>query len=114
MNPLEDVIVAIKPIVPTLPWQIPNSIRPLDVTMPLGTSMPNEFTNVDPTGQPATVLNSLVNFGWEYVWHCHLLGHEENDMMRSGRVRRGAGGSDGSLRDRHERRLHGYPRCGDL
>jgi hypothetical protein len=24
----------------------------------------------------------LVNFGWEYVWHCHLLGHEENDMMR--------------------------------
>ena len=20
--------------------------------------------------------------GWEYVWHCHLLGHEENDMMR--------------------------------
>ena len=83
MNPLEDVIVAIKPIVPTLPWQIPNSIRPLDVTMPLGTSMPNEFTNVDPTGQPATVLNSLVNFGWEYVWHCHLLGHEENDMMRS-------------------------------
>ena len=24
----------------------------------------------------------LTNFGWEYVWHCHLLGHEENDMMR--------------------------------
>jgi hypothetical protein len=23
-----------------------------------------------------------VDFGWEYVWHCHLLGHEENDMMR--------------------------------
>ena len=23
-----------------------------------------------------------MNFGWEYVWHCHLLGHEENDMMR--------------------------------
>jgi FtsP/CotA-like multicopper oxidase with cupredoxin domain len=83
MNPLEDVIVAIKPIVPTLPWQLPNSIRALDVTMPLGMSMPNEFLNIDPTGQPATVTNSLVNFGWEYVWHCHLLGHEENDMMRS-------------------------------
>ena len=26
--------------------------------------------------------NQLVNFGWEYVWHCHLLGHEENIMMR--------------------------------
>ena len=24
----------------------------------------------------------MYNFGWEYVWHCHLLGHEENDMMR--------------------------------
>jgi hypothetical protein len=25
----------------------------------------------------------VVNFGWEYVWHCHILGHEENDMMRA-------------------------------
>jgi len=24
----------------------------------------------------------MVNLGWEFVWHCHLLGHEENDMMR--------------------------------
>ncbi len=24
----------------------------------------------------------ITNFGREYVWHCHLLGHEENDMMR--------------------------------
>ena len=24
----------------------------------------------------------MYNFGWEYVWHCHILGHEENDMMR--------------------------------
>ncbi len=24
----------------------------------------------------------MVNFGWEYVWHCHILSHEENDMMR--------------------------------
>jgi hypothetical protein len=23
-----------------------------------------------------------VNYGWEYVWHCHILGHEENDFMR--------------------------------
>jgi spore coat protein A len=20
--------------------------------------------------------------GWEYVWHCHILEHEEHDMMR--------------------------------
>jgi hypothetical protein len=40
------------------------------------------FTNVDPSGNPVTVTNDYVNFGWEYVWHCHILGHEENDMMR--------------------------------
>ena len=27
--------------------------------------------------------NHLVNFGWEYVRHCHILSHEEMDMMRS-------------------------------
>ena len=26
--------------------------------------------------------NQVVNFGWEYVWHCHILSHEEMDMMR--------------------------------
>ncbi len=26
--------------------------------------------------------NQMVNFGHEYVWHCHILSHEENDMMR--------------------------------
>jgi len=25
----------------------------------------------------------MANFGWEYVWHCHILSHEENDMMRA-------------------------------
>jgi hypothetical protein len=81
MNPLEDIIIAVRPVAQTLPWQLPNSIRLLDPTMPLGTTGP-QFFNVDPTGQPATVVNALVNFGYEYVWHCHLLGHEENDMMR--------------------------------
>ena len=46
MNPLEDCIVAFRPVAPKV------------------------FTNI------------ITNFGWEYVWHCHLLGHEENDMMR--------------------------------
>ena len=81
MNPLEDAIVAFKPRAPTLPFKLPDSVRPLDVTMPLGSNM--GFTNIDPiTGNPITVLNTMVNYGWEYVWHCHLLGHEENDMMR--------------------------------
>ena len=40
------------------------------------------FTNVDPLGNPVTVTNQMCNFGWEFVDHCHILGHEENDMMR--------------------------------
>lgn len=80
MNPLEDIIVALRPIVPDLPFDLPNSIRPLDVTMPVGST--KGFGNVDPTNEPAPVSNQLINFGWEYIWHCHLLGHEENIMMR--------------------------------
>jgi len=86
MSPLEDVFVAIKPIVPNLPWPLPNSIRPLDVTSALEAGPPTvahpQYTNVDPNGNPVNVFNHLINFGWEYVYHCHLLGHEENDMMR--------------------------------
>ena len=81
VNPLQDTIVALRPIKLTnVPFPLPNSIRPLDVTKPIGSSM--GFTNKDPLGNPVTVTNELTNFGWEYVWHCHLLGHEENDMMR--------------------------------
>jgi hypothetical protein len=81
-NPLEDIIVALRPIIPNVPFDLPNSIRALDPTMPVGSAMPNEFHNVDPINEPATVTNAVINFGWEYVWHCHLLGHEENIMMR--------------------------------
>ena len=41
------------------------------------------FNNVDQNGDPTTAItNELVNFGWEYVYHCHILSHEEMDMMR--------------------------------
>ena len=32
--------------------------------------------------QLTAIVNQLVNFGWEYVYHCHILSHEEMDMMR--------------------------------
>ena len=87
MRPLEDIIVAMRPITPNLPpaWgELPNSIRPLDPTTPLGSATTTiQYHNIDPTNLPAPVINHLVNYGWEYVWHCHLLGHEENDMMRA-------------------------------
>jgi hypothetical protein len=81
MNPLEDIVVAFRAATQNLPWQIPNSKRFMDVTQVAGSSA--QFTNVDPANQPAVVTNTSINFGWEYVWHCHILGHEENDMMRA-------------------------------
>jgi FtsP/CotA-like multicopper oxidase with cupredoxin domain len=80
MNPLEDCIVALRPVAPKVPFGVPDSVRPLDPAMPLGST--EEFKGVDPNGNPVTVTNELTNFGWEYVWHCHILSHEEMDMMR--------------------------------
>jgi FtsP/CotA-like multicopper oxidase with cupredoxin domain len=81
MNPLEDIIVALRPYAPKLPFGVPVSTRPNDVTNPSdGTYTYQTLSPVD--GGQVAVINTPVNFGWEYVWHCHLLGHEENDMMR--------------------------------
>lgn len=79
MNPLEDAIVALRPILPTVPFSMSDSVRLLNPAMPSG----SVFQSIDPvTNQMVNVTNELTNFGHEYVWHCHLLGHEENDMMR--------------------------------
>ncbi|MEN6336233.1 MAG: hypothetical protein ABFE01_18420, partial [Phycisphaerales bacterium] len=80
MNPLEDCIVALRPASPKSPFGVPDSVRYLDPTMPPGWA---GFKNVDPlTGNPVTITNEIRNFGWEYMWHCHILSHEEMDMMR--------------------------------
>ena len=81
MNPLEDIIVAVRSVAPKFPFGLPESTRLLAPALPLGSTM--GFTQIDPTtGNPAVVSNVMANFGWEYVWHCHILGHEENDFMR--------------------------------
>ncbi|HET8600891.1 MAG TPA: multicopper oxidase domain-containing protein, partial [Segeticoccus sp.] len=81
MSPLEDTIVALRPIIPEVPFEVPNSIRALNPMMPLGDT--TGFNNIDPQGNPTTpIANTLANFGWEYVIHCHILSHEEMDMMR--------------------------------
>jgi hypothetical protein len=91
VSPLEDTIVALRPIVPTLPFAVPDSVRPLNPMMPLGArgdvNGPNGteagFNNTDTNGNPiAPVVNVMANFDWEYVFHCHILSHEEMDMMR--------------------------------
>jgi hypothetical protein len=82
MNPLEDVLVAVRAKKPaTGGFGLPMSKRLRDPSQPAG--VPMGFTQVNPlTGMPAVVVNQEDNFGWEYVWHCHILGHEENDFMR--------------------------------
>jgi hypothetical protein len=82
-NPMEDIIVALKPQMMVLPFPLPQSVRPLDPSTPVG-STTNFFPIAPPAGIPAVaqLVNDSTNFGYEYVWHCHLLGHEENDMMR--------------------------------
>jgi FtsP/CotA-like multicopper oxidase with cupredoxin domain len=98
MSPLEDVYVAAKAIRPAAPFGLPTSKRLLDPSQAMGSKV--MFTNLDPvTGQTPTFQRQLVNginqnvptadysnqmtdFDNEYVWHCHILGHEENDFMR--------------------------------
>jgi len=104
VSPLEDTTVALRPIIPKLPWEIPNSIRALSPMDPL-------FDGADPLNpqlgdhgvlasatladllaigippsngqaEPVDIVNHMVNFGWEYVFHCHILSHEEMDMMQ--------------------------------
>jgi hypothetical protein len=93
VSPLEDTIVAVRPIVPTLPFGVPDSHRVLNPMMPLhakgdlnGAQNGQEagFNNTGTDGNPlaAPVSNEVVDMGWEYVYHCHILSHEEMDMMR--------------------------------
>jgi FtsP/CotA-like multicopper oxidase with cupredoxin domain len=84
-HPFEDIIIALRPAATDmqLPFTIPNSMRLLDPTVPLGST--GIFSPVAPPPGVAAVAqttNVVNSYGWEYVWHCHLLGHEENDMMR--------------------------------
>ena len=89
VNPLEHTIIALRPNIPTdlqVPFEVPNSVRLIDPTMPVGAVLtpPPPSGWFDPLGNPINqVTNHYVNFGWEYVYHCHILAHEEMDMMHA-------------------------------
>jgi FtsP/CotA-like multicopper oxidase with cupredoxin domain len=89
VNPLEVTYLAMRPTVPTpsqIPFEVPNSVRLIDPTLPEGTPLipPPPAGWFDPQGNAINqILNHYVDFGWEYVWHCHILSHEEMDMMHS-------------------------------
>lgn len=98
MNPLEDVYVAVKASHPVTPFGIPKSTRLLDpsqgVNAQLGFTQVDALTGRAPSNQTylvngistsvptAAYSNQYTDFDNEYVWHCHILGHEENDFMR--------------------------------
>lgn len=87
VNPLEHTIVALRPNIPKpsqVPFEVPNSVRLIDPTMPEGAVLtpPPPAGWFDPLGNAINqITNHYVNFGWEYVCHCHILAHEEMDMM---------------------------------
>jgi FtsP/CotA-like multicopper oxidase with cupredoxin domain len=89
ISPLEITFLAMKPIIPSpaqVPFEVPNSVRLIDPTLPLNAPLiaPPPAGWIDPQGVNINqILNHPVNFGWEYVWHCHILAHEEMDMMHS-------------------------------
>lgn len=80
MNPLEIDFVALRPMSQNLPFPVPDSAHLFDVTRPAG--LDTVMSTADPANGAAPQNNTVQAMGWEYVWHCHLLGHEENDMMR--------------------------------
>ena len=92
ISPLEDTIVALRPIIPHVPFDLPNSVRLIDPSMPEGAYLANSTAQeaaglpifaFAPNGEPIDIVNHSVNYGWEYVFHCHILSHEEMDMMRT-------------------------------
>lgn len=64
MNPGEVTTVIMQFKLPTVPFTVPSSPRAYGTQFPLGLS---------------GAVSGPVN---EYVWHCHILEHEEHDMMR--------------------------------
>jgi spore coat protein A, manganese oxidase len=64
MNPGEMTTVCMKFKLPAVPFNVPVSTRPMGPIDPV-------------TGKLTVIANAN-----EYVWHCHILEHEEHDMMR--------------------------------
>ena len=92
VSPLEDTYFAMRPILPVLPFDFPNSVRLISPMMPENAWIANT-TQADllgqaiigfaPNGEPIDIRNHYVNYGAEYVYHCHILSHEEMDMMHT-------------------------------
>ncbi|MGC4891815.1 fibronectin type III domain-containing protein [Micromonospora sp. DT227] len=81
INPREDVVVALRPVAPGLPFTVGDSVRLLDPSRPAGARL--DAGPVSPVdGRPVTVVNQVVNLGWEYRWQTRSAGLRDQGMSR--------------------------------
>jgi hypothetical protein len=83
VDPLESVLVAMRPVLAAVPFPLPAGERPLDITRPLGAEGP--FTQLDQlTAEPLQpqVVNATADFSFEVRWGIHLIGGEESQAAR--------------------------------
>ena len=81
IDPLESCLIALRPVLPKLPFKLDAGQRPLDVTRPLGAT--GGFTELDPvTAAPREVVNAPADFSWEAYWSVHLPGGDESHVAR--------------------------------
>ena len=83
VDPLESVLVAMRPVLADIPFGLPASGRALDITRPLGAEGP--FTQLDQlTAEPLqpAVVNATADFSFEMRWGIHLIGGEESHAAR--------------------------------
>lgn len=78
VNPREDVVVALRPVAPPLPFKITDSVRPLDPSRPASIHPPGAPRG----GQAAPAGTQPVNLGWEYRWHSQLAGYRDQGLSR--------------------------------
>ena len=90
LNPLEDVIVAMRPKAAPTPFGLPASVRSLDPSVALGAPGSNigfmaDPGVVDPVTGAALLTNTTnitQNFDNEFFWGSAILSHAEDDLLR--------------------------------
>ncbi|MBI3902520.1 MAG: hypothetical protein HY306_06200 [Nitrosomonadales bacterium] len=89
LNPLEDVIIAMRAKRSPVPFGMPASSRLKDPMVAAGKPASGLAFMVDPgvvsltTGKALlTATNDVTDYDNEYVWNSAILGHSEDDLMR--------------------------------
>ncbi len=78
VNPHEDVVVALRPVAPPLPFKIADSVRAVEPGWPDGVHL----SGAPRDGRAAPALHQPVNLGWEYRWHSQLAGYRDQGLSR--------------------------------